>query len=59
MREPVVMQHGPLEVAVGLDPFSLEIRRDGRRLIRGLGLWAAAGESRDHFIQLTEGMIAA
>src|SRR5918997_3601382 len=37
----------------------LEIRRSGRRLIRGLSLWAAAGESRDQFIQLTEGVIAA
>jgi alpha-glucosidase (family GH31 glycosyl hydrolase) len=57
--EPVVLERGPLRVGVGLDPFSLEIRRGGRRLIRGLGLWAAAGESRDQFIQLTEGVIAA
>ena len=39
-------------------PFGIEIRR-GRRLIRGMTLWWAAGESRDQFIQLTEGVIAA
>src|ERR687896_153864 len=59
VAEPIVLEHGPLETVVGLDPFMLEIRRSGRRLIRGLSLWAAAGESRDQFIQLTEGVIAA
>jgi alpha-D-xyloside xylohydrolase len=54
-----LLEHGPLRVGVALDPFTLEIRRGERRLIRGLGLWAAAGESRDQFIQLTEGVIAA
>jgi alpha-D-xyloside xylohydrolase len=39
-------------------PYGIEIRR-GRRLIRGLTLWTAAGETRDQFIQLTEGVIAA
>ena len=57
MPEPLVLDRGPLRVTVGLEPFSIEIRR-GRRLIRELRLWAAAGESRDQFIQLTEGMIA-
>jgi hypothetical protein len=57
--DPIVLEQGPLEAVVGLDPFSLEIRRGGHRLIRGLRLWAAAGESRDQFIQLTEGVIPA
>ena len=54
---PAVLENGPLQVSVSLDPFSLDVRRGGRRLIRGLGLWAAAGESHDQFIQLTEGVI--
>jgi alpha-glucosidase (family GH31 glycosyl hydrolase) len=58
MREPIILERGALRVAVGLDPLTIEIRR-GRRLIRGLTLWAAAGEARDQFIQLTEGVIAA
>jgi alpha-glucosidase (family GH31 glycosyl hydrolase) len=57
--EPIVLEHGPLQVSVSLDPFSLDVRRADRRLIRGLGVWAAAGESHDQFIQLTEGVIAA
>ena len=57
MPEPLVLERGPLRVTVRLEPFSIEIRRP-RRLIRELRLWAAAGESRDQFIQLTEGMIA-
>jgi alpha-glucosidase (family GH31 glycosyl hydrolase) len=58
MSEPVVLERGRVRVTVRLDPFAVEVRRD-RRLIRSLGLWAAAGESRDQFIQLTEGVIAA
>ncbi|MBA3263980.1 MAG: hypothetical protein H0T69_16230 [Thermoleophilaceae bacterium] len=52
------LERGALRVSVSRDPFAIEIRR-GRRLIRGLRLWSAAGESRDQFIQLTEGVIAA
>jgi alpha-glucosidase (family GH31 glycosyl hydrolase) len=58
MSEPLVLERGHLHVSVELEPFAVEIRR-GRRLIRGLGLWAATGESRDQFIQPTEGVIAA
>ena len=47
-----------MEPTVTHGPFGIEIRR-GRRLIRGMTLWWAAGESRDQFIQLTEGVIAA
>jgi alpha-glucosidase (family GH31 glycosyl hydrolase) len=57
MSEPLVLERGALRVTVRPEPFAIEIRR-GRRLIRELRLWAAAGESRDQFIQMTEGMIA-
>jgi hypothetical protein len=58
MADPLVLEHGPLRVTVGLDPLTIEIRR-GRRLIRELRLWAAGGESRDQFVQLTEGVLSA
>ncbi|MBN1527939.1 MAG: glycoside hydrolase family 31 protein [Thermoleophilaceae bacterium] len=58
MPEPLVLERGPVRVTVRLDPFGIEVRR-GRRLIRELRAWAAAGESRDQFVQLTEGVIAA
>jgi alpha-glucosidase (family GH31 glycosyl hydrolase) len=58
MTEPLALERRPVRVTVALDPFAIQVRR-GRRLIRGLGLWAAAGRSRDQFIQLTEGVIAA
>ena len=47
-----------MEPTVTHGPLGIEIRR-GRRLIRGMTLWWAAGQSRDQFIQLTEGVIAA
>ena len=53
-----MVERGALSVGISLEPFALEIRR-GRRLIRGLRLWAAAGMARDQFIQPTEGVIAA
>jgi hypothetical protein len=34
------------------------VRRDGRRLLRGFGVWCADGEVGDPFIQCTEGVIA-
>ena len=58
MPAPLVLERSLLRVTVGLDPLAIEIRR-GRRLIRELRLWAAGGEPRDQFIQLTEGMVAA
>jgi alpha-D-xyloside xylohydrolase len=54
----VQLERGAVQVTITEDPFAIEIRR-GRRLIRGMTLWWAAGESRDQFIQLTEGVIAA
>jgi alpha-glucosidase (family GH31 glycosyl hydrolase) len=58
MSEPLVLERGNVRVTVALDPLAIEVRR-GRRLIRELQLWAAAGEPRDQFIQLTEGVLAA
>ena len=58
MPEPLVLERGSVRVAMGLDPLAIEIRR-GRRLIRELRLWAAGGEPRDQFIQLTEGVLPA
>ena len=54
----MILERGPVRVTIARDPFSIEIRR-GRRLIRELRLWTATGRSRDQFIQLTEGVIAA
>ena len=48
-----MLERGAVRVTIADGPFAIEIRR-GRRLIRGLGLWTAAGEARDQFIQLTE-----
>jgi alpha-glucosidase (family GH31 glycosyl hydrolase) len=58
MIHPLVLERGRVRVSVSLDPFAIEVRR-GRRLIRGMGLWSAAGQARDRFIQPTEGVIAA
>jgi alpha-glucosidase (family GH31 glycosyl hydrolase) len=58
VREPTLLERGAVRVTVTHEPLAIEIRR-GRRLIRGLSLWSAAGQSRDQFIQLTEGVSAA
>ncbi len=49
----------PLSLRVCFDPFSLTLERAGEALLGGLTFWAAAGESRDRFVQPTEGVIAA
>jgi alpha-glucosidase (family GH31 glycosyl hydrolase) len=56
--EQVVLERGAVRVTVDLRPFSLTIRRDGRRLMRSGGVWLAEGEIRDQFIRFTEGVIA-
>jgi alpha-glucosidase (family GH31 glycosyl hydrolase) len=53
-----VKEDAPVEPTITQGPYGMDIRR-GRRLIRGLTLWTAAGEARDQFIQLTEGVIPA
>jgi alpha-glucosidase (family GH31 glycosyl hydrolase) len=56
--DTILLRRGALEVDVVLRPFELTIRRNGRRLIRSLGAWVADGTVHDHFIQLTEGVVA-
>jgi alpha-glucosidase (family GH31 glycosyl hydrolase) len=54
----IVLERGRLRVEIAQHPFCVHVRRDGRRLIRGLGVWAADGAIEDQFIQLTEGVMA-
>jgi alpha-glucosidase (family GH31 glycosyl hydrolase) len=53
----VALSRGPLSVDIVLRPLSVTLRRDGRRVLRSAGLWAAEGSAADHFVQLTEGVI--
>ena len=56
--ETVVLDRGRLRVEIALRPLELTVRRDGRRLVRSMGAWVAEGTVHDHFIQLTEGVVA-
>jgi alpha-glucosidase (family GH31 glycosyl hydrolase) len=58
MTNDLVLRRGSLGIEIALRPFSFTIRRTGRRLVRSGGLWVADGTIRDHFIQLTEGVLA-
>ncbi len=49
---------GGLSVRVDPDPLTIHIEREGRSLLAGLELWAADGTVHDHFMQMTEGVIA-
>jgi hypothetical protein len=53
-----VLELGTLRVEIVLAPLSIHVRRAGRRLLRGLTVWACEGEVRDRFVQVTEGVIA-
>jgi len=55
----VVLERGPIRVAISLQPFGFEVRRGGRRLVHGVRAWCADGQVHDQFVQLTEGVIAA
>jgi len=55
--EHVVLERGALLIELELRPFSITIRRAGRRLMRSGGVWVADGTSQDHFVQMTEGVI--
>jgi alpha-glucosidase (family GH31 glycosyl hydrolase) len=57
--DSVVLACRPLQVELTLQPFALTVRRDGRRLLRGAGAWAAEGTVNDFFVQFTEGVVAA
>src|SRR5215469_8734072 len=58
-QEVVVLERGALSVEIALRPFSITVRRSGRRLLRNAGAWVAEGSVQDHFIQFTEGVIPA
>jgi alpha-glucosidase (family GH31 glycosyl hydrolase) len=53
----VTIDRGPLRVELTLRPFEITVRRSGRRLLRGGGVWVAEGEVHDQLIHLTEGVI--
>jgi alpha-D-xyloside xylohydrolase len=53
-----VLERGALRVEIALRPLELTIRRRERRLVRSLGAWVADGTVHDHFIALTEGVVA-
>src|ERR1019366_4047770 len=57
-RQPLVLEHGPLRVEITLRPFAFTVRRAGRRLLRSGGVWVADGTVHDHFVALTEGVLA-
>jgi alpha-glucosidase (family GH31 glycosyl hydrolase) len=53
------LERGKLTAEVSLRPFSFTVRRAGRRLLRNASAWLADGTANDHFVQFTEGVIAA
>jgi len=55
----MTLSPGPISVEIELRPFSFTVRRHGRRLLRQVGAWAAEGSVQDHFVQFTEGVVAA
>jgi len=57
--EAVTLDREALSVEITLRPFSITVRRSGRRLLRNAGAWVAEGTVQDHFVQFTEGVIPA
>ena len=57
--DAVIVQRGRVQVEIALAPVELTIRRAGRRLVWPMGAWVADGTVHDHFIQFTEGVVAA
>src|ERR1700760_1532799 len=58
LTDSVVLQRASLRIEVSLRPFELTVYRGERRALRSLGAWVADGTVHDHFIQLTEGVVA-
>jgi alpha-glucosidase (family GH31 glycosyl hydrolase) len=54
----LMFDRGAVRVEIAQHPFAVHVRRDGRRLIRGLGVWPVGGAVHDQFIQFTEGVMA-
>ena len=59
MRPDVVLEHGRIRVEVAAAPLQVTVRRDGRRLVGPIEPRVRDGEIGDHFVQWTEGVIAA
>lgn len=57
-RERVTLERGLVRVEILLRPLRVDVRRAGRRLLRAARVWAADGEVRDRFLQVTEGVMA-
>lgn len=55
---PVVLARGRLEVRVRLDPFGVDVLRDGRTVLAGVAPWACDGTVDDRFVRVTEGVVA-
>jgi alpha-glucosidase (family GH31 glycosyl hydrolase) len=53
-----LLELGGLRVELTLAPLRIDVRRAGRRLLRGVCVWACDGEVRDRFVHVTEGVIA-
>src|SRR5258708_7855299 len=58
LGDALMLERGALRVEIVQHPFAIDVRRGGRRLVRGLGVWAVEGEMQDLFIQFTEGVVA-
>jgi hypothetical protein len=58
VADVLVLARASLRIEVTQHPFAIDVRRDGRRLLRRFGIWCADGEVCDQFIQFTEGVIA-
>lgn len=54
----LVLEAGRLRVDIRARPFSFDVHRAGRLLLRHGGAWVADGMVRDHFVQFTEGVVA-
>ncbi|HWI08646.1 MAG TPA: TIM-barrel domain-containing protein [Solirubrobacteraceae bacterium] len=59
VTDGLVLSRAGLRVEIARRPFAIDVRRDARRLVRGLGIWCADGDVGDQFVQFTEGVIAA
>jgi alpha-glucosidase (family GH31 glycosyl hydrolase) len=57
-KTSVALRRAALEVEIGIVPFGLTVRRGGRRLVGPVAARVCDGEVADHFVQLTEGVLA-
>ena len=42
VTDGLVLSRAGLRVEIARRPFAIDVRRDARRLVRGLGIWCAA-----------------